>query len=115
MKEFIINNMEVIISFVSMIVTWVLGKVIKNHTNISNKLIPLQNAIIMIICVAIYYFATGDWSAVIAVGSPVATLIYDISHNIRSYNLEKLDDFETEEFYNEEDDDELLVGRDDEE
>ena len=115
MKEFIIENMEVIISFVSMIVTWVLGIVVKNHTKISNKLIPLQNAIIMIICVVIYYFATGDLSSVIAVGSPVATLIYDVCHNIRNYNWAKLTDFETEELYKEEYDDELLVERDDEE
>lgn len=114
MKEFIINNMEIIISFVSMLVTWLLGKIIKNHTSVSNKLIPLGNVIIMVICVAIYYFATGDWSTVVAAGSPVATLIYDILHNIKSYNLSKLNNFETAELYNSKMDDELLVERDDE-
>ena len=113
MKEFIIENMEIIISFVSMIITWLLGKVVKHHTNLSNKLIPLQNVLIMIICVAIYYFATGDISTVIAAGSPVATLIYDILHNIREYNLSKLNNFEeTEEVV--QNDDELLVERDEE-
>ena len=114
MKEFIIQNMEVVISFVSIVVTLILGKVIKNHTGISNKLIPLQNAIIMIICVGIYYFATGDMSAVIAAGSPVATLIYDVFHNIKAYNLAKLNDFENDEFYNSRMDDNLLAERDDE-
>lgn len=105
MKEFIIENMEFIISLVSMIVTWIAGKIVKNHTNISSKLIPLENVVIMVICVAIYYFATGDISTVIAVGSPVATLIYDILHNIREYNLEKLNSFEELE---------LLEGREEE-
>ena len=94
MKEFIIENMEVIISFISMVVTWLMGKIIKNHTNISNKLIPFQNVIIMVLCVLIYYFATGDWSTVVAAGSPVATLIYDVLHNVRQYNWEKTTNFE---------------------
>lgn len=114
MKEFIIENMEIIISFVSMVITWLLGKVVKHHTNLSNKLIPLQNVLIMVICVAIYYFATGDISTVIAVGSPVATLIYDILHNIREYNLEKLNNFEELEEEPIQNDDELLEERDEE-
>lgn len=114
MKEFIIDNMELIISFVSMIITWLMGKVIKHHTSISNKLIPLQNTIIMIVCVVIYYLATGDISTVIAAGSPVATLIYDVLHNIKLYNLSRLNDFETDELYSEKDDEELLKERDEE-
>lgn len=94
MKEFIIQNMEFIISLVSMIITWLLGKITKRYTKLSNKLIPLQNAIIMIICVVIYYFATGNLSTVIAAGSPVATLIYDVLHNIRQYNWERVTNFE---------------------
>lgn len=100
MKEFIIQNMELIISLVSMIITWLLGKITKRYTKLSNKLIPLQNAIIMIICVVIYYFATGNVSTVIAAGSPVATLIYDVLHNIRQYNLESLEDGETQTTFN---------------
>lgn len=94
MKEFIVQNMEFIISLVAMLVTWLLGKITKRYTKLSNKLIPLQNAFIMIICVVIYYFATGSVSAVIAAGSPVATLIYDVLHNIRKYNLEENDNNE---------------------
>lgn len=97
MKEFIIQNMELIISLVSMIITWLLGKITKRYTKLSNKLIPLQNAIIMLICVAIYYFATGNISTVIAAGSPVATLIYDVLHNVNQYKWERIEDFETPE------------------
>lgn len=97
MKEFIIENMELIISLVSMLVTWIAGKITKRYTKLSNKVIPLQNAIIMIVCVVIYYFATGSISTVIAAGSPVATLIYDVIHNIRKYNLEQLDEPEEEQ------------------
>ena len=92
MKEFIVENMEFIIGLVSMIITWLLGKITKRYTKLSNKLIPLQNIIIMIICVAIYYLATGNLSTVIAAGSPVATLIYDVLHNVKEYNLEKLEE-----------------------
>lgn len=89
MKEFIVENMEFIISLVSMLITWTIGKVTKRYTNLSNKLIPLQNTIIMVVCVLIYFFATGDISLVIASGSPVATLIYDVWHNTKKYSLEK--------------------------
>ena len=92
MKEFIIQNMEFIVGLISMIITWLLGKITKRYTKLSNKLIPLQNVIVMVICVAIYYFATGNISTVIAAGSPVATLIYDVLHNAQEYNLEKLEE-----------------------
>lgn len=83
MKEFIVNNMEIIISFITMIITWIAGKIIKKHTNLSNKVIPMANIVIMLISVGIYYYATGSISAVIASGSPVATLIYDLLHTYK--------------------------------
>lgn len=100
MKEFIIQNMEFIISLVSMLITWILGKITKRYTKLSNKLIPLQNAIIMIICVGIYYLATGDMSTVVAAGSPVATLIYDVYHNTKQYNWEDVDDEDKQTTFN---------------
>ena len=83
MKEYIINNMDVIISLTTMIVTWILGYLAKKSSFFSNNLIPLQNIFIMILVVTIYYFATGDFSLVVASSSPVATIIYDTVHCIK--------------------------------
>lgn len=83
MKEIILNNMELIIAVITAIVTWVLGLVSKKSTKIKNNLIPIQNIIIMIIASGIYWYVTGDFSMVIASGSPVATMIYDTIHNLK--------------------------------
>lgn len=81
MKEFIINNFEVILTFVTMIVTYTLGYALKKSKKFSNKNIPIINIVVMLIMTLIYYFATGNWSAVVAAGSPVVTLFYDFMHN----------------------------------
>ena len=80
MKELIINNMETIIMIITMGLTWLLGKLSKKNEKLSNKIIPYQNIIIMVIATIIYYLATGNWSMVIASGSPIATLLYDTYH-----------------------------------
>lgn len=82
MKDLIIENMELIITFITMGITWLLGIISKKSNKISNKIIPLQNIIIMILACSIYYWATGEISVVLASGSPVATLIYDVIHNM---------------------------------
>ena len=83
MKELIIENMELIITLLSMLTTWILGMISKKSTKISNKLIPYQNIVIAIISSLIYYWATGSFSMVVATGSPVATLIYDAIHQLK--------------------------------
>lgn len=92
MKEFIIQNMEIIVSFITMIITWGFGYIIKKNQKYSNKLIPLQNVVIMLLAVGIYYWATGDFSSVIASGSPVATLIYDLIHTFMKAEHEEHED-----------------------
>lgn len=81
MKELLLNNMEFIISFVTIIVTWVLGKLAKKSPIINSKRIPLQNILIGFIVTLIYYVITKDFSMVVASGSPIATLLYDLVHN----------------------------------
>ena len=83
MKEFIVQNSEVIFTFVTMIVTYVLGKISKKSNKIKNKLIPLQNIIVAFIMTIIYYIATGDFSMVVVSGSPIMTLIYDTVHSLK--------------------------------
>ena len=80
MRELIMNNMDFIISFVTIIVTWILGYISKKNPNFSNNMIPIQNIIIMVIVVSIYWFVTGDFNMVVASSSPVATIIYDAFH-----------------------------------
>ena len=83
MKELILSNMEFIISFVTICVTWICGKFAKKSSLIEDKRIPIQNITIGIIMTLIYYAATGDLSMVVASGSPIATLLYDLIHNLR--------------------------------
>ena len=89
MKEFLIENIEIIISIVTMIITWICGKLAKKNKHILNNRIPIQNIIIAIVMTGIYYLITGDISMVVASGSPVATLIYDAVHEYN--NIDPLD------------------------
>lgn len=92
MKELIINNMEVIIMVITMVITWVFGLLTKKNEMLSNKLIPYQNIIIMAIATAVYYYATGSFSMVVASGSPIATLLYDMVHTSKKENYEEYED-----------------------
>ena len=83
MKELIMNNMEFIIQAVTIVVTWFFGKLAKKSTLIQNERIPIQNLTIGIIATLIYYAVTGNWSMVVMSGSPIATLLYDIQHNLK--------------------------------
>ena len=88
MKTFIIDNIDIIISLVTMITTWVMGYFAKKNSFFSNNYIPIQNILIMVIVVTIYWIATGDFSLVIASSSPVATIIYDTIHCIKCENCD---------------------------
>lgn len=83
MKEFIIENFEAIITLLTMGLTYSLGKVSKLSKKISNNLIPIQNMLVMLIASGIYYWATGDFSMLVASGSPLTTLFYDAIHSIK--------------------------------
>lgn len=76
--------MDVVIAICTMIVTWSLGYLEKKNPFFSSKMIPLQNILIMLIVVSIYWYLTGDFNMVIASSSPVATIIYDTIHCIRN-------------------------------
>lgn len=83
MKELLLNNMEFIISFVTIIITWIFGKLAKKSKFIKDERIPIQNLTIGIIVTLIYYAITKDVSMIVASGSPIATLLYDIIHNLK--------------------------------
>ena len=46
----------------------------------------------MIVATLIYYWATGDWSMIVASGSPIATLLYDTKHTTHKENYKEYED-----------------------
>ena len=76
-------NLEIILSIVVMIVTFILGLVAKKVTWISNNLIPLQNLIIGVITSLIYYFITKDFSIAVASAGIMAGGPYDLVKNLK--------------------------------
>ena len=76
-------NLEIILSIVVMIVTFILGLVAKKVTWISNNLIPLQNLIIGVITSLIYYFITKDFSIAVASAGIMSGGAYDLVKNLK--------------------------------
>ena len=76
-------NLEIILSIVVMIVTFILGLVAKKVTWISNNLIPLQNLIIGVITSLIYYFITKDFFFFVASAGIMAGGAYDLVKNLK--------------------------------
>ena len=81
--EFITNNIEMIITLVTMIITWVLGSLSKKSTYINNNLIIIQNIIIGIISAVLYYIITKDFSTAIAMSGILAETGYNLVHNVQ--------------------------------
>lgn len=90
-------NTEIIMSLVTIVVTFVLGLVAKKVSWVSDNLIPLQNLVIGIIVAVIYYFMTKDISINIALSGLLTGGTYDIIKNIKeltnntSNNVEEID------------------------
>lgn len=80
MKEFIIENISVIVTFITIIVTYILGVISKKSSKINDNLIPVQNIIIGVVVGIIYYIATGDIDVIVSSSSAIATVIYDAIH-----------------------------------
>lgn len=82
MIELLNQNMETIISLITMIVVWGLGKLAKENPKIKNDTIIYQNIIVGIISACLYYITTQDISTAIALSGVFATTGYDVIHNI---------------------------------
>lgn len=81
---------EYLISFITVVVTLILGYISKKMPNVSNKLIPVQNLIIGLVIAVIEYFITKDFSTAIALSGLIAGGTYDIVHNLQKlYDSEK--------------------------
>ena len=75
-------ELETIISMVTIIVTWILGVISKNHTSLNNKLIPIQNILVGLIIAVIEWIVTKDFKLAIAVSGIIAGGTYDVFHNL---------------------------------
>lgn len=76
-------NTEIIMSLVTIVVTFILGLIVKKVNWVSDNLIPLQNLIIGIIVSLIYYFMTKDVSINIALSGLLTGGTYDIIKNLK--------------------------------
>ena len=75
-------ELNMIVYFVTMVVTWILGYVAKKHTCLNNNLIPVQNVLIGIIVTLIEWVITKDLNIAIASSGIMAGGAYDIVHNL---------------------------------
>lgn len=76
-------DLEIIVSIVTVIVSFVLGLIAKKIIWVNNHIIPLQNLIIGIIASVIYYIITKDVNLVIAGLGLFTGGVYDIGSNLK--------------------------------
>ena len=76
-------NTEIIMSLVTIVVTFILGLIAKKVNWVSDNLIPIQNLVIGIIVSLIYYFMTKDVSINIALSGLLTGGTYDIIKNLK--------------------------------
>ena len=90
-------NTEIIMSLVTIVVTFILGLIAKKVNWVSDNLIPIQNLVIGIIVSLIYYFMTKDVSINIALSGLLTGGTYDIIKNLKelinnsSNNIKEVD------------------------
>lgn len=70
-----------IIEIVTIIVTLIMGLVVKKYTNLSSKKIPIQNLLIGIIVAIVEFIITKDFSTAIAVSGLTGGGVYDLIKN----------------------------------
>lgn len=91
--------LESLITILTVITTFFLGKLSKKSDFIKHEFIPLQNLFIGIFVAIIYYIITKDISVAVATAGLFAGGTYDIVHNLKKYyarkkqNRESLDSF----------------------
>ena len=83
MKELIMNNMEFIVTFTTMVVVWILGRISKKSKYVDNNVIIFQYITVGLIVTGIYYWITGDLSKAVMLSGLFATTGYDMLHNIQ--------------------------------
>ena len=77
-------ELSTIISVVTIFVTFVCGLIAKKVKWFNNKLIPIQNLLIGIISVVIYYLMTGDIELALTGVGLFTGGVYDLGKNLIS-------------------------------
>ncbi len=85
--EFLVENIEIIVTILTQIVVLILGYLSKLNPKIKNDAIIFQNGIVGIVSCILYYIVTKDFSVAIATSGLTADIIYNLVHS--SYKLLK--------------------------
>ena len=80
--EFINHNTELMITLLTMIVSWILGFIAKKCTYINNNLIIIQNIIVGLLVSILYFIITKDFNLAISLSGIFAETGYNLIHNI---------------------------------
>lgn len=80
--DFINNNTELIVTLLTMILTWILGFISKRCPYINNNLIIIQNIVVGLSVSIFYFIITKDFNLAISLSGIFAETGYNLIHNI---------------------------------
>ena len=80
--EFINHNTELMITLLTMIVSWILGFIAKKSPYKNNNLIIIQNIIVGLLVSILYFIITKDFNLAISLSGVFAETGYNLIHNI---------------------------------
>ena len=86
------ETLEIIIGVVTLVVTWVMGELVKKYGWVEKKVIPLQNLCISLIAGLIYGAVTKDMNLAISTLGLFAGGTYDIFHNFKKIINEEVEE-----------------------
>lgn len=80
--EFINSNTEIIVTLLTMSLTWILGFIAKKSPYVNNNLIIIQNIVIGLVVSIFYFIVTKDFNMAITLSGLFAETGYNLIHNI---------------------------------
>lgn len=80
--EFINQNTELVVTLLTMTLTWVLGFISKRCPYVNNNLIIIQNIVIGLSVSIFYFIITKDFNLAITLSGLFAETGYNLIHNI---------------------------------
>ena len=80
--EFINQNTELVITLLTMTLTWILGFISKRCPYVNNNLIIIQNIVIGLSVSIFYFIITKDFNLAITLSGLFAETGYNLIHNI---------------------------------
>lgn len=76
-------TLEYMLEIVTILVTFIMGVIVKKNPKISNKAIPLQNLTIGVVMALIEFIITKDFKTSIALAGLLTGGTYDLAKNLR--------------------------------